>query len=69
MGPSLGIKVEAYDSESKPVEDGVPGDVVISRSFPNQPVYFFGDPTGEKYFNAYYSKHENVWTVSADIPH
>lgn len=69
QGPSLGVKVEVYDQQmeggkgvkGRPLPDGVPGEIVASKSFPNQPVYFYGDPTGEKYFNAYYGRFDNVW--------
>ncbi|KAJ9659477.1 hypothetical protein H2201_007368 [Coniosporium apollinis] len=70
MGPSLGIKVEVYDStieggkgvQGRAVEDGVPGELVATKPFPNVPVFFWGDESGEKYFNAYYARFDNVWT-------
>jgi acetoacetyl-CoA synthetase len=69
QGPALGIKVEVYDStiESGPgraVPDGEPGELVATASFPNQPVFFWGDETGEKYQNAYYTRYTSprVWT-------
>ncbi|KAF2462785.1 acetyl-coenzyme A synthetase [Lindgomyces ingoldianus] len=67
QGPSLGTKVEVYDStiESGPghaVPDGVPGELVATASFPNQPVFFWGDENGEKYANAYYTRFPHVWT-------
>ncbi|KAF2021222.1 acetyl-CoA synthetase-like protein [Aaosphaeria arxii CBS 175.79] len=67
QGPVLGTKVEVYDStiESGPgraVPDGEPGELVATASFPNQPVLFWGDESGEKYHNAYYARYPNVWT-------
>lgn len=67
QGPALGIKVEVYDStiESGPgraLPDGEPGELVATTSFPNQPVFFWGDETGEKYQNAYYARFPHVWT-------
>ncbi|KAF2276438.1 acetoacetate-CoA ligase [Westerdykella ornata] len=69
QGPCLGTKVEVYDStiESGPgraLPDGEPGELVATASFPNQPVFFWGDETGEKYQNAYYTRYSSprVWT-------
>ena len=67
QGPSLGTKMEVYDSliESGPgcsVPDGEPGELVATASFPNQPVFFWGDESGERYHNAYYTRFPHVWT-------
>ncbi|CAI6304490.1 unnamed protein product [Periconia digitata] len=67
QGPVLGTKVEVYDSliengPGKSVPDGEPGDLVATASFPNQPVFFWDDDTGERYQNAYYTRFPHVWT-------
>ncbi|CAO2647179.1 Nn.00g081010.m01.CDS01 [Neocucurbitaria sp. VM-36] len=67
QGPCLGTKLEVYDSliESGPgsaVPHGEPGELVATASFPNQPVFFWGDETGERYHNAYYARFPHVWT-------
>lgn len=67
QGPCLGTKLEVYDSliESGPgkaVEHGEPGELVATASFPNQPVFFWGDESGERYHNAYYARFPHVWT-------
>ncbi|KAL1593679.1 hypothetical protein SLS60_010410 [Paraconiothyrium brasiliense] len=67
QGPTLGTKMEVYDSliESGPgraVRHGEPGELVATASFPNQPVFFWGDETGERYYNAYYARFPHVWT-------
>jgi acetoacetyl-CoA synthetase len=67
QGPGLGIKLEVFDSliESGPgaaVPHGEPGELVATASFPNQPVFFWGDSTGEKYQAAYYTRFPGVWT-------
>lgn len=36
--------------------------MVCTRSFPTQPVKFWDDPTGEKYFKAYFERFDDVWT-------
>lgn len=67
QGPCLGTKLEVYDSliESGPgqaVPHGEPGDLVATASFPNQPVFFWGDDSGERYQAAYYARFPHVWT-------
>ncbi|KAJ4293675.1 hypothetical protein N0V90_008959 [Kalmusia sp. IMI 367209] len=67
QGPTLGTKMEVYDSliesgPGKPVPHGEPGELVATASFPNQPVFFWGDETGEKYHAAYYARFPHVWT-------
>jgi len=67
QGPSLGTKLEVYDATieegpGKTVEDGVPGELVATASFPNQPVFFWSDPDGSTYQKAYYARFPHVWT-------
>jgi len=67
QGIVLGTKVEVYDSliESGPgasVPHGEPGELVATASFPNQPVFFWGDETGQRYQDAYYKRFPSVWT-------
>ncbi|KAI0389900.1 acetoacetate-CoA ligase [Xylariaceae sp. FL0594] len=71
QGPSLGIDVQLYDSllppgPGKAVPDGTPGELVAVSSFPNVPVYLWGDKSpagapGTKYHSAYFARYEHVW--------
>lgn len=56
----LGMKVEVFDDEAKPVY-GEKGELVCTRAFPSMPVGFWNDPDGQKYHNAYFAKYPNVW--------
>jgi acetoacetyl-CoA synthetase len=56
----LGLKVEAYDPEGKPVR-GEPGELVCEVPFPSMPVGFWNDPEGVKYRAAYFERYPNVW--------
>lgn len=66
----LGMKVEAYDQtieggrgvKGKPLPKGEAGELVCTKGFPTQPVCFWGDETGERYFKSYYERFDNVWT-------
>lgn len=70
MTPGLGMKLEAYDQEieggrgvvGRPVPLGESGELVCTKAFPTMPVMFWGDADGQKYFNAYFARFDNVWT-------
>jgi acetoacetyl-CoA synthetase len=56
----LGMKVEVYDEEGKPVY-GKKGELVCTRPFPSMPIGFWNDPDGKRYHDAYFAKYPNVW--------
>ncbi|MGE5505274.1 MAG: acetoacetate--CoA ligase [Actinomycetota bacterium] len=56
----LGMKVEVYDDEGKPVE-GAKGELVCTQAFPSMPVGFWNDDDGEKYRKAYFDKYPGIW--------
>ncbi|NWF91723.1 MAG: acetoacetate--CoA ligase [Syntrophaceae bacterium] len=60
QGPGLAMKVKAYDEKGKPVWD-VQGELVCEAPAPPMPLYFWNDPTGEKYRSAYFEHYPNVW--------
>ncbi|OTA67402.1 acetoacetyl-coenzyme A synthetase [Hypoxylon sp. EC38] len=71
QGPSLGVKIALYDSllppgPGKEVPDGTPGELVATESFPNVPIYLWGDKTppavpGSKFHAAYFARYDHVW--------
>lgn len=56
----LGLKVEVYNSEGKPVSEEK-GELVCTAPFPCMPVGFWNDPDGAKYRAAYFEKFPGVW--------
>ena len=60
QGPALGLAVNVYDEDGKPLARGK-GELVCTRPFPSMPVGFWNDPKGEKYRAAYFSRFPNVW--------
>jgi len=62
QGPALGMKVESYDEEGRPVRDR-PGELVCEAPSPSMPLFFWNDPDGSKYFQAYFAfyRHRRVW--------
>ncbi|MDH3630219.1 MAG: acetoacetate--CoA ligase [Gammaproteobacteria bacterium] len=56
----LGMAVDVFDDDGNPVRNKK-GELVCTQTFPCQPVYFWGDNSGEKYHNAYFARFDNVW--------
>jgi acetoacetyl-CoA synthetase len=59
--PALGLKVEVFDENGRPVEREK-GELVCSRPFPSMPLGFWNDPGGGKYRAAYFERFPGVWT-------
>jgi acetoacetyl-CoA synthetase len=62
QGPALAMWVRAYDEEGNPVYDR-PGELVCEAPAPSMPLYFWDDPDGRKYLEAYFTfyPHRRVW--------
>jgi acetoacetyl-CoA synthetase len=56
----LGTRVEAWTDTGAPVIDGV-GDLVVTAPMPSMPLYFWGDPDGRRYHDAYFDTFPDVW--------
>ncbi|MEZ5448466.1 MAG: acetoacetate--CoA ligase [Thiolinea sp.] len=56
----LGMAVDVFNDEGQPVR-GEKGELVCTNTFPSQPAFFWSDPQGEKYHNAYFAHFDNVW--------
>ncbi len=56
----LGMKVEAFDDNGKPVIDQQ-GELVCTAPAPSMPIYFWDDPDRKKYLSAYFDVYPNVW--------
>ncbi|GBC62682.1 acetoacetate--CoA ligase [Desulfonema ishimotonii] len=56
----LGMKVEAFDEDGKPVL-GRQGELVCTAPAPSMPIYFWDDPDGKKYHSAYFDVYPGVW--------
>jgi acetoacetyl-CoA synthetase len=60
QGPALGMKVKAYDEKGNAVVDQQ-AELVCEAPSPSMPLYFWNDPDGKKYRDAYFSVYPNVW--------
>ena len=56
----LGMKAEAFDGVGQPTV-GQKAELVCTRSFPSMPIYFWNDPAGAKYHDAYFAVYPNIW--------
>ncbi len=56
----LGTAAHAFDDAGEPVLDEV-GELVITEPMPSMPVFFWGDPEGERYRDSYFDTYPGVW--------
>lgn len=56
----LGVALDAWDAAGRPVVGKV-GELVITRPMPSMPLYFWNDPDGTRYRDAYFSVYPGVW--------
>jgi acetoacetyl-CoA synthetase len=57
---ALGMDVHAWDAAGKDVVDEV-GELVVTSPAPSMPIYFWNDPDGRKYREAYFDVYPGVW--------
>ncbi len=60
QGPGLGMKVECYDDDGRPIRDRE-GELVCELPAPCMPLYFWNDPDGKRYREAYFEVYPGVW--------
>ena len=56
----LAMKMACYDEKGKSVFDQL-GELVCEAPEPSMPLYFWNDPNGEKYRDAYFNVYPNIW--------
>lgn len=56
----LGMRVEAFDESGQAVLNQN-GELVCTQAFPSMPVFFWNDPDGEKYHQAYFADYPGIW--------
>jgi acetyl-CoA synthetase len=57
-GPALGMAVDVFDDDGRPVRDQV-GELVCTRAWPGMTRGLYGDP--ERYLEVYWSRWPDVW--------
>jgi acetoacetyl-CoA synthetase len=58
--PLLGVAAAAWDEDGTPVT-GQLGELVITEPMPSMPLYFWDDPDGARYREAYFEPWPGVW--------
>lgn len=56
----LGMKVEAFNDLGQAILNES-GELVCTQAFPSMPVFFWNDPGGDKYHQAYFADYPNIW--------
>ncbi len=56
----LGMSVDSFDEMGNSMR-GSRGELVCTRSFPSQPVYFWNDPGDKGYRGAYFDRFPGIW--------
>ena len=57
---ALGVAVDAWDEDGNSVINQM-GELVITAPMPSMPVYFWGDASGERYRDSYFSTYPGIW--------
>ncbi len=60
QGPGLGMAVDVFDDDARPVK-GEKGELVCTKAFPSMPLMFWNDEDGAKYRAAYFERFDNIW--------
>jgi len=60
QGPGLGMDVDVFDGDGKPMKEGK-GELVCKTPFPCMPLSFWNDANGERYNKAYFEKFAGIW--------
>ena len=57
---SLGVKLESWSPEGKPLIGEV-GELVVTEPMPSMPIYFWGDEDGSRYRESYFDMFPGIW--------
>ena len=60
QSPALAMKIQAYDETGNAIHDEQ-GELVCEAPAPSMPLYFWNDPDGSKYHQAYFDVYPGVW--------
>ncbi|MEX0756487.1 MAG: acetoacetate--CoA ligase, partial [Acidimicrobiia bacterium] len=59
---ALGMAVEIFDDEGRPVGPGEQGELVCTEPFPSMPITFWGPDGDARYRAVYFERFPDVWT-------
>ena len=58
--PNLGVALAAWNDAGQPLTGQV-GELVVTKPMPSMPLYFWNDPDGARYHDAYFDTFPGVW--------
>jgi acetoacetyl-CoA synthetase len=58
--PNLGVALAAWNRDGLPVAGEI-GELVVTKPMPSMPLYFWNDPDGSRYRDAYFATYSGVW--------
>lgn len=58
QAPGLGVDLQAWDDDGRPVATGEVGELVVTQPMPSMPVGFWNDPDGARYRDAYFAHYD-----------
>ncbi len=61
QGKALGLAIEVFDDDGRPLGPGVKGELVCTNPFPSMPLGFWADDDGSRYRAAYFERFDGVW--------
>ena len=64
---ALGVALESWDEDGRRVPAGTSGEMVITQPMPSMPLYFWNDPEGRAYRDAYFSTYPGAWRQGDSI--
>ena len=70
--PALGMDVDVFDEDGRPMTDDTPGELVCRNTFPTVPLGIWGDESGERLHSTYFERFPGVWThgdLTSKTPH
>ena len=56
----LGVKVEAFDEQGNSLVNEM-GELVITEPMPSMPLFFWNDPSGQRYYESYFDVYPGIW--------
>ena len=59
--PALGVALDAWDADGRPVVRGRVGELVVTEPMPSMPIRFWDDPDEQRYRLSYFAIYPGVW--------
>jgi acetoacetyl-CoA synthetase len=61
QGPGLGMAIDVYGDDGRPLGPGEQGELVCTTPFPSMPLGLWNDPGNERYAQTYFERFPGAW--------